>query len=643
MPTVNPGRYYNSNTAPYKVFIDEEKKFNVITLGTGSYGESFVESGDVDKLIHVLVGRYTSIGEQTTFLSATNGGYNHVSNYPFGKIFRQPDALLHRQIIIGNDVRIGRRCTIFGGVKIGNGAIIKDDSVVREDVPPYAVVAGNPAKVIQRRFTADIIYKLQKIKWWYWDKATIEERLPLMDDAEKFSAQFNVPDFQIPQINQLVELKRAGFKIYFIVADFNVPNSVWDNVVSQYIRDYSAIEKSFLIVGCLDSADSRKIFSRIDELRLKAGLSEVKIILINLDENFYLGIMPNIDVFISNREDLSSVCVDYAENFDKEVISGLDDKIFYPPPKKISIREKLPLLTIGIPTYNRSKHLRKLLAHLCPAVGNDPRVEICISDNDSPDDTKDVVKPYLETYDNVRYHKNDENIGGDNNIFQIYRTARGKFVIAHGDDDGVVNDVWAKVLNVISQDESCGVIGLLNVEDIGYNIIHGTKISEYMDTMSYWTTWISRILLNHSAVFELNQPDKCINLNFNQLYLQLEILKNHPNFYIVTGRITQPNFFGEGPGSYNYMKVFIKNYLDILNDYAGLTCEEMSKQKLKIFREHIVKYFTLSKAGDVNISVENGEKIFAEYYKDEPYYKQAVEYLMKIDASTAGKRWSKYL
>ena len=639
MPTVNLGRYYNSNTAPYKVFIDEDKKFNVITLGIGSYGEGFVESSDVDKLIHVLVGRYTSIGEQTNFISATNGGYNRVSNYPFGKIFRQPDAI-HRQIIIGNDVRIGRGCTIFGGVKIGNGAIVKDDSVVREDVPPYAVVAGNPAKVIQRRFTADIIDKLQKIKWWYWDKAKIEERLPLMDDAEKFAAQFNVPDFSLFKLELFTAMKSAGFKIYFTIADFNVTNPVWDNVVNQYVRDYSAIEKSFLIVGFLNDVENEKILSRIDELKVETELSKVNIMTVNLNERFQLELLQNIDVFISNREDISSVCVDYAANFDKQIISGLDDKIFILP-KRISVRENVPLLTIGIPTYNRSKYLQRLLEILFPTVGNDPRVEILISNNDSPDDTEEIVKSYNEIYTNIRYRKNSENIGGDRNIFKVYENARGKFVVAHDDDDTTFPRVWTKVLDVISLDDSCSVIGLVPDYN-GYEILHGNTIPEYVDKMSYWTTDITTAVMKKSAIFELDEPDKCVPLNLNQVYLQLEILKKHPHFYVIAGEIFQSGFEHPVGGEYDYAGLFIKNYFDILQDYAKLSKEALSKEKLRLLNGHVLNNFLVSRSKDSYV-VDKFEKIFAEYYKDEPYYKQAVEYLMKIDALTVGKRWSKYL
>ena len=637
MPTLNLGHFYNSDTMPTEVFVGAGNKFHAITLGTESYGEGFIEVDNVEGSVHVLIGRYSSIGEGTSFVMAGNVN-NNVANYRFKNFSSRTDEI-HRQVIIGNDVSIGRGCKIFGGVVIGNGAIVKDDSVVRDNVPPYAIVAGNPAKIIKHRFTADIIDKLQKIKWWYWDRNVIEVRLPLMEDAKNFAEKFDVPNVPIPTNEKLENAKRAGIKIYFTVADFESDNPVWERVLTQYIRNYKKIEKSCLIIGCLDDSAIRKISSRAEALKNEIGLQSVNVTVVALNERFHVEVLPIADVFISTREGISSLCVDYATDFNQVIVSGLDDNIFSLP-KRISVRENSPLLTIGIPTYNRSKYLRQLLGHLCPVWGNDPRVEIYISDNDSPDDTKEVVKPFVETYSSVHYHRNKENLYARGNLIQIYKGARGKFVITNGDDDVLRNNLWDKVLNIISQDESAGVIGLRNVGK-DYKIIHGTTIPEYMNIMSYWTTWITLIIFKRSFIWELAQT--YANDYFNQLYLQLEILKNHPNFYILAGDIFQPGFQGKGPGAYNYIEVFVKNYIDVLKDYSGLSKEQMSVEKLRIFQEHIIRYYSLVRSGSLDMSLENAEKIFTEYYKDEPYFKQAVEVLMKIDTANAGRRWIKPL
>ena len=78
-------------------------------------------------------------------------------------------------INIENDVWIGAYSTIMSGVKIGNGAVIGASSVVTKDIPPYAIVAGNPAKIIKYRFTEEQIVSLLKIEWWNWDEYKIKD------------------------------------------------------------------------------------------------------------------------------------------------------------------------------------------------------------------------------------------------------------------------------------------------------------------------------------------------------------------------------------------------------------------------------------------------------------------------------------
>lgn len=84
----------------------------------------------------------------------------------FGTNFANIDFLPYKTTIIGNDVWIGNRALILQGVTIGDGAVVGAGSVVTKDVEPYAIVAGNPAKVIRKRFDEETIEKLLELKWW---------------------------------------------------------------------------------------------------------------------------------------------------------------------------------------------------------------------------------------------------------------------------------------------------------------------------------------------------------------------------------------------------------------------------------------------------------------------------------------------
>ena len=136
-----------------------------------------------DKLI---IGKFCAIAKDVTFIM---NGANHkstgFSTYPFfifgngwEKSAPQPGDLPFKgNTEIGNDVWIGYNATIMPGVKIGSGAIIASKSVVTNDVPAYAVVGGNPAKIIKQRFDDKTIDALLSIAWWDWSKDKITAHL----------------------------------------------------------------------------------------------------------------------------------------------------------------------------------------------------------------------------------------------------------------------------------------------------------------------------------------------------------------------------------------------------------------------------------------------------------------------------------
>lgn len=87
-------------------------------------------------------------------------------------------------IVVGNDVWIGYEAVILSGVKIGDGAIIGARALVTKDVPPYSVVGGVPAKIIKQRFSAEVIEKLQKIKWWNFSPEVLRENISAIQSGD---------------------------------------------------------------------------------------------------------------------------------------------------------------------------------------------------------------------------------------------------------------------------------------------------------------------------------------------------------------------------------------------------------------------------------------------------------------------------
>jgi acetyltransferase-like isoleucine patch superfamily enzyme len=142
-----------------------------ITIGYGTYGGCFNSSNIPPG---TTFGNYCSIAAHVKIFRA-----NHPQDYfTLHPLFYNPamgyvskDQLDRPPINIGHDVWIGDETIILPKVmKIGNGSIIGAGSVVTKDVPPYAVVAGNPAKLIKMRFSPVVIKKLEDSKWWELNK-----------------------------------------------------------------------------------------------------------------------------------------------------------------------------------------------------------------------------------------------------------------------------------------------------------------------------------------------------------------------------------------------------------------------------------------------------------------------------------------
>lgn len=140
-----------------------------------------------DKLI---IGKFCQIAAGVNFvMNGANHQMNAITTFPFyifegwkQKVPPLNKMPLKGDTIIGNDVWIGQNVTILPGVHIGDGAIIGLNSVVGSDVAPYTIVAGNPAKVIRKRFDNQLIKLLLKLKWWDKSIKEINELIPILTD-----------------------------------------------------------------------------------------------------------------------------------------------------------------------------------------------------------------------------------------------------------------------------------------------------------------------------------------------------------------------------------------------------------------------------------------------------------------------------
>jgi phosphonate metabolism protein (transferase hexapeptide repeat family) len=168
-----------------------------------------------------VLGRYTEIGARTVFAESTLGDYSYVvndSNIIYTTIGKFCSIAAHTRInpgnhpmqrasqahftyrasayfedaqdeaaffdwrrstpvTIGHDVWIGHGAIVLAGRSIGTGAVIAGGAVVTKDVPDYTIVAGNPARIIRRRFAEEIAGRLKALAWWDWEHAQLRSAL----------------------------------------------------------------------------------------------------------------------------------------------------------------------------------------------------------------------------------------------------------------------------------------------------------------------------------------------------------------------------------------------------------------------------------------------------------------------------------
>lgn len=190
------------------------KKITYRDISLLSYWDSssnFTKYTRLSALVRLLgcnIGKYTIINRGCSLVYTTIGNFSSLAGYiqlgagrhplnyiSTSEIFYHKNSLTNLwvkpidftgnlPITIGSDVWIGSQAFVMGGVKIGHGAVVGSRSVVTKDVPPYAIVAGVPAKIIKYRFSEDVIERLLEIKWWDFDDEEIQKNIDFFRESK---------------------------------------------------------------------------------------------------------------------------------------------------------------------------------------------------------------------------------------------------------------------------------------------------------------------------------------------------------------------------------------------------------------------------------------------------------------------------
>lgn len=175
--------------------------FPLLSIDTDSYiVQAEIQSGldfaPADGRHCIAIGKGCSLADGITFMIDMNHDYGSIVQGEMSFLQgmkKQQKSRRKGTIILQNDVWVGHGATIMPGVILRNGCVVATDAVVTKDVPPYAIVGGNPAKVLRYRFDAQTIDGLQKIAWWDWPKEVLLKRrqdfsLPPPKFVEKYLA-----------------------------------------------------------------------------------------------------------------------------------------------------------------------------------------------------------------------------------------------------------------------------------------------------------------------------------------------------------------------------------------------------------------------------------------------------------------------
>ncbi|MBU3888549.1 CatB-related O-acetyltransferase [Methylosinus sporium] len=158
------------------------ERFPQYRIGRGTYGGDLVVFSWNEGAV-LEIGHYTSIGPGVRIFLGGEHRTDWVTTFPFNWLW--PCAQHYTghpktkgDVVIGSDVWIGAEAMIMSGVTIGDGAVIGARAVVARNVPPYAIVVGNPARFLRCRFDEKTIDRLLALRWWDWPEADIAHAMP---------------------------------------------------------------------------------------------------------------------------------------------------------------------------------------------------------------------------------------------------------------------------------------------------------------------------------------------------------------------------------------------------------------------------------------------------------------------------------
>lgn len=310
--------------------------------------------GEFCSVSNSCFGRYSYVGSRVNIASSNIGAFcsiasdvkiglhehptrGYISTYPAfhthwtGCVWRMPQRIWETQknTFIGNDVWIGENVIVKAGTKVGDGAIIGAGSVVVKDVPPYAIVAGVPAKIIRFRMTEQQIAALETIRWWDWNDTDIGQRIDMFSDIDKFIEEMEI-DKEKPLFSVVIPLFNKADTILRTLG--TVTKQVFRNFEIVVVDDGST-DTSALLVETFETQVSLRLIKQSN-----SGVSSARnhgvavargkfVAFLDADDEWHPEFLLELTKIICKFPEATVVGTDYKYVKSNHCISGKDKSV----------------------------------------------------------------------------------------------------------------------------------------------------------------------------------------------------------------------------------------------------------------------------------------------------------------------------
>lgn len=290
------------------------------------------------------------------------------------------------------------------------------------------------------------------------------------------------------------------------------------------------------------------------------------------------------------------------------------------------------LLTIAIPTFNRSQYLDQCLAQLCKQIpAYEKEIELIISDNCSTDDTADIVSKYKMQGISILYSRNAENIGADRNVIKCYQMATSSYVLVLGDDDVLLDGSLGKILYTLT----LGQYGIVYINSYGFDddyiqempnnctvsrLLIYNDLKKYIEKVNYYFTFVSGNIVNKNFIDKSINIEDFYDTSLPQTVLIFSALFNSiTNVYVDDYIIAAKN---NQSANYKLCKVFGSNFNKILNYFnhsnKNEDCVNVINKRLLMFFFPDIMYKI--RTGKMKFQNEDSFSELKKVFKKNPYF-----------------------